>query len=96
MDQERNCTKVGVRELIEFLNSVETEWVVSYLNTVPTIDLRDTLIIFPYNTELQDTLWDLYNIKSLLIIRVTFQEKPQTSFQLFKSLYKGKNRQDYR
>ena len=47
-------------------------WEFSYLNSISVIDLWDTLIIFPYNTELQDTLWDLYNIKSLLIIRVTF------------------------
>ena len=84
MDRERNCTNVC--ELIEFINSNGMGWVFSYLNTVPAIDLRDTLIIFPYDTELQDTLWDLYNFKSLLIIRVAFQEKSQTSFQLFKSL----------
>jgi hypothetical protein len=64
----------------------------SYLNTVPTIDLRDTLIIFPYNTELQYTLWDLHNLKSLLVTRVGFQEKPQASGQFFKSLLrKNKN-----
>jgi hypothetical protein len=47
------------------------------------------MIIFPYDTELQDTLWDLYNLKSLLIIWVTFQENSQTSFQLCKSLQGG-------
>ena len=61
-------------------------YIYSHLNTVSAIDLRDTLIIFPYDTELQDTLWNLYDIKSLLIIWVAFQEKSQTSFQLFKSL----------
>ena len=60
-----------------------------YLNTKPAIDLRDTVIVFPYDTELQDTLWDLNDFKSLLIVRVTFQEMSQTSFQLFESLQGG-------
>ena len=59
---------------------------ISYLNTISVIYLRKTLIIFPYDTELQDTLWDLNDIKSLLVIRVDLQEKFQTGFQLFKSL----------
>ena len=79
------------------INSSETDKCYLYLNTEPTVDLRDTLIIFPYDTELQDTLWDLYNLKSLLVIWVTLQEMSQTSFQLFKSLYKGRgNVQVYR
>ena len=78
-------------ELIEF-DSSETDGVLlSYLNTESAINLRDTVIIFPYDTELQDTLWDLYNLKCLLIIWVTFQEMSQTSLQLFESLQRGRN-----
>ena len=44
---------VCVGSMSLFINSSETGWLIfSYLNTESAIDLRDTLIVFPYDAEL--------------------------------------------
>lgn len=44
------------------------------LHTVATVDLRLELVIFPDNTELNNSLWDLDDLQSSLVLWVLLKE----------------------
>lgn len=46
----------------------------AYLDTETTVDLRNTLVVFPDDTELNDTLGDLDDVEGLLVLGVGGQE----------------------
>jgi hypothetical protein len=47
---------------------------VTYLNTETTVDLRDALVIFPDDAELEDPFGDLNNHKRFFILRISGEE----------------------
>ncbi len=57
-----------------------------HLNTETTVDLGNVVVILPYDAELENTLRDLNNVESLLVLGVCVQEGLEGSGQLIKSL----------
>ena len=57
-----------------------------HLNTETTVDLGNVIIILPYDAELENTLRDLNNVESLLVLGVCVQEGLERGGQLIKSL----------
>ena len=69
----------------------------THLNTESTVDLGVALVVFPDDTELENALRDLDDLKSLLVFRVRSQERLQTERQLIQSLLEFRfNWEDHR
>ena len=45
------------------------------LDTIATVYVRLALVILPYYAELYDTLWNLNNVKSTLVLWVCLEER---------------------
>lgn len=69
----------------------------SNLHTEASVDLYDSVVVFPNDTELYDTLWHLDNLEGFLVDRVLRQEVGQAVLQLIQGLvrvayeYSGNN-----
>lgn len=57
-----------------------------YLNAESAIDLRNTFVVLPDDTELDDALRNLDDIKSFLVVRVGSQERLQALGKLVQCL----------
>jgi len=78
----RNCTRC---EMSDGCTSCGLEG--TYLDTVASVDMRNTLVVFPHDTELDDTFGDLNDIQSSLVGGIGFEEGLQTLSELVKSLF---------
>lgn len=60
----------------------------THLNTETIVNLRVSLVVFPNDTELNNTLGDLDNLESLLVFGVSSQEGLQAGGKLVEGLHK--------
>jgi hypothetical protein len=56
------------------------------LDTETSVDLNIASVVLPDNTELYDTLWNLNDVESFLILWVGFDERLKTPGQLIEGL----------
>lgn len=61
------------------------------LNTVTPVDLHVAGIVLPDNTELQDTLGNLRDSESLLVLRVPLEERSEGGRDLVEGLHSAKD-----
>lgn len=59
------------------------------LNTEAAVDLRLTAVVFPNDTELNNTLRDLDDLEGLCVLRVFREERLQAFGKLVKCLWKA-------
>ena len=59
----------------------------AYLNTIATVHLGLTLVIFPDHTKLDDSLRDLNDSEGFVVGWVLFEERTQAGSQLVQCLY---------
>lgn len=48
------------------------------MNAEASVDLRNTIVVFPNDTKLEDPFGNLDNVQGLLVLRVFSQERLQT------------------
>jgi hypothetical protein len=58
----------------------------TYLHTESTVDLGNAIVVLPDNTELEDTLGNLDDVESLLVLGVGLQEGLEGLGELIQSL----------
>lgn len=58
----------------------------SHLDTITPVHLRVALIVFPDHAELDNTLWDLHNVKRLLVFWVLCEEGAEALGELVEGL----------
>lgn len=56
------------------------------LNSVTTVDLDLSLVVFPGNSELDDSFRDLDNLEALGVFRVLLQERGEGTFDFRQGL----------
>ena len=57
------------------------------MDTIASVDVRNPLVVFPHDTELDDTFGDLNDVQSSLIVWIGLEEGLQALSELVKSLF---------